>query len=67
VPRLAEPSWRVQVSFRAALPPHGPVSAHDPVSYGAVIAVLALTALAAILVPVVRALRIDPARALRHE
>jgi ABC-type antimicrobial peptide transport system permease subunit len=45
----------------------GPVSAHDPVSYGAVIAVLALTALAAMLVPVVRALRIDPARALRHE
>ena len=45
----------------------GPVSGHDPLSYGAVIAVLALTALAAILVPVVRALRIDPARALRHE
>jgi putative ABC transport system permease protein len=45
----------------------GPVSAHDPLSYGAVIAVLALTALVAILVPVVRALRIDPARALRHE
>jgi putative ABC transport system permease protein len=45
----------------------GTVSAHDPVSYGAVIAVLALTALAAMLVPVVRALRIDPARALRHE
>ncbi len=45
----------------------GPVSAHDPLSYGAVIGVLAMTTLAASLVPVVRALRIDPARALRHE
>ena len=45
----------------------GPVSAHDPVSYGVVIATLALTALAAILVPAARALRIDPAQALRHE
>jgi predicted permease len=45
----------------------GPISAHDPLSYGAVIAALALTALTAILVPAVRALRIDPARALRHE
>jgi ABC-type antimicrobial peptide transport system permease subunit len=45
----------------------GPISAHDPLSYSAVISALALTALAAILVPAVRALRIDPARALRHE
>jgi predicted permease len=45
----------------------GPISARDPLSYGVVIATLALTALAAILVPATRALRIDPARALRHE
>jgi predicted permease len=45
----------------------GPISAHDPLSYGAVIAALALAAVAAILVPAARALRIDPATALRHE
>jgi ABC-type antimicrobial peptide transport system permease subunit len=45
----------------------GPVSAHDPLTYSAVIAALALTAMAAILVPAARALRIDPAQALRHE
>jgi ABC-type antimicrobial peptide transport system permease subunit len=45
----------------------GPISARDPLSYGVVIATLALTALAAILVPATRALGIDPARALRHE
>jgi putative ABC transport system permease protein len=45
----------------------GPVSTHDPLSYGGVIAALALTAMVAIIVPATRALGIDPARALRHE
>jgi predicted permease len=54
-------AWRVLGSFL------GRTSLHDPVSYGAVIAGLAVTALAAILVPASRALRVDPAQALRHE
>jgi len=45
----------------------GPVSVYDPLSYGGAIAALALTALVAILIPATRALRIDPAQALRHE
>jgi len=45
----------------------GPISAHDPLTYGTVTDSLIVTALAAILVPAVRVLRIDPARALRHE
>lgn len=44
----------------------GPISAHDLLSCGAVIAALVVTALAALLVPAAKA-RIDPARAVRHE
>jgi ABC-type antimicrobial peptide transport system permease subunit len=43
------------------------VSAFDPVSYGAAFGVLVLVALAAHLVPVRRATRVDPVTALRTE
>ena len=45
----------------------GSISVRDPLTYGAAIASLAVTALVAILIPAARAVRIDPARALRHE
>src|SRR6185436_10806846 len=43
------------------------VSPHDPVTFVAVAALLSATVLGASLLPAVRAMRIDPARALRSE
>jgi hypothetical protein len=43
------------------------LSAHDPIVYLSVLAVLALTGCLAMLVPARRALRVDPAVTLRHE
>ncbi len=43
------------------------VSPHDPISFGAVTAVLALVALVAILIPARSAMKTDPMRALRWE
>ena len=43
------------------------LSGHDPVALGAAAGVLVLIALAASLIPSVRAARVDPAVALRHE
>ncbi len=45
----------------------GSISVHDPLTYSGAIASLAVTALVAILIPAARAVRIDPAQALRHE
>ena len=43
------------------------VSAHDPATFAGVAAVLAAVALAAAFFPALRAMRVDPATALRHE
>jgi predicted permease len=43
------------------------VSPMDPIAYGAVALVIAIAALAASYVPVRRAVRVDPARALRYD
>ena len=43
------------------------VSARDPSTFVAVLAILLLVAAAACLVPALRAMRIDPITALRHE
>ena len=45
----------------------GDTSPYDPPAYLAAGALLVLTALAAILIPGMRALRISPAQTLRHE
>ncbi|MGH7574616.1 MAG: hypothetical protein ACREM1_05730 [Longimicrobiales bacterium] len=43
------------------------VSALDPWTYAAAVPLLALTAVAACLVPALRAARLDPVRALRED
>lgn len=43
------------------------ISGHDPIALGAAAAVLVLVAMGASLIPSVRAARVDPAVALRHE
>jgi predicted permease len=43
------------------------VSPMDPIAYGAVVLVIAIAALAASYVPVRRAVRVDPVRALRYD
>jgi predicted permease len=43
------------------------VGAHDPAIFGAVVAVLALVALAATLIPARTAMRVEPVEALRYE
>jgi len=43
------------------------LSAHDPVALGAAAGVLVLVAMGASLIPSVRAVRVDPAAALRHQ
>jgi ABC-type antimicrobial peptide transport system permease subunit len=43
------------------------VGATDPVTFGGVLLVLALVAVLACAAPVLRALRVDPVRALRSE
>jgi putative ABC transport system permease protein len=43
------------------------VSPADPLTYGAVLAIFAATACAALIVPARRALRVDPLTALRAE
>ena len=40
---------------------------YDPAIYGLVLALMAVVSIAATLIPTVRALRVDPAAALRYE